>query len=238
MKQVIDSYRKFDYSDVYHRLYKYATVTLSNSYFDILKDRLYTFAPRSHGRRSAQTALHEIVTKFAQMLAPIVPFTADEIWENIQGKRAASVHLSEFEEDHLRDEDSELIERWQDIFLVRGRPANDEDQSIGVQSALERARERKVIGSSLEARITINTGSQGIALLKRFSDEELKEIFIVSEVVLKERGSGKAFSVDVEHANGTKCERCWHWSETVGKNQRVPEVDERCIRQLEEGWGL
>ena len=261
MKQVIDSYKKFDYSDVYHRIYKYATVTLSNTYFDILKDRLYTFAPKSRGRRSAQTALHEIVTKFARMLAPIIPFTADEIWEYIPGKLEASVHLSEFEEAQLRDENVELIKRWRYIFLVSGRPAADGEQSVGVQSALERAternvigsslavqddalsaleleRERKKIGSSLEASITIKTGSEGIKLLRRFSDEELIEIFIVSEVVLEEHGSGTAFSVRVEHAKGQKCERCWHWSETVGKDPRVPEVDERCIRQLEEGWGL
>jgi isoleucyl-tRNA synthetase len=264
MKQVIDSYKKFDYSDVYHRLYKYATVTLSNTYFDILKDRLYTFAPASRDRRSAQTALHEIVTKFARMLAPIIPFTADEIWDNIPGKLEPSVHLSEFEEARLRDLDEALIARWRYIMIVRGRPAGDE-QSIGVQSALDVARERKVIGlsrevedvvrrvvlselesarerkeigSSLEASITINTGSEGIEFWRRFSDEELKEIFIVSKVVLKEQGSGTAFSVDVKHASGTKCERCWHWSETVGKDPRVPQVDERCIRQLEEGWGL
>lgn len=237
MKQVIDSYKKFDYSDVYHRLYKYATVTLSNTYFDILKDRLYTFAPESRDRRSAQTALHEIVTKFAQMLAPIIPFTADEIWENIPGKREASVHLSEFEEAQLRDEDAALLTRWGYILIVRGRSAGDEE-GIGVQSALEIEREQKRIGSSLKASITINTGSEGIELLTRFSNEELKEIFIVSEVVLKEQGSGTAFSIDVKHAAGEKCARCWHWSETVGKDPRVPEVDQRCIRQLEEGWGL
>ena len=234
MKQVIDSYKKFDYSDVYHRLHKYATVTLSGGegYFDILKDRLYTFAPASRGRRSAQTALHEIVTKFARMLAPIIPFTADEIWENIPGRREASVHLSEFEEAQLRDEDTELIERWRYVFKVRGGVHRG-----AVQSALEFARERKEIGSSLEARITISTGSDGVELLRQFSDEELAEIFIVSEVVLKVHEPG-GISVDVEHAPGEKCERCWHWSETVGKDPRVPQVDERCIRQLEEGWGL
>jgi isoleucyl-tRNA synthetase len=172
------------------------------------------------------------------MLAPIIPFTADEIWENIPGRGEASVHLSEFEEAQLRDEDEALITRWRYIFLVRGRPADDDEQSIGAQSALERARERKEIGSSLEASITINAGSGGIDLLKQFSDEELKEVFIVSEVELKVRGSGTAFSVDVKPANEPKCERCWHLSETVGKDPRVPEVDERCIRQLEEGWGL
>jgi isoleucyl-tRNA synthetase len=177
------------------------------------------------------------VTKFALMLAPIVPFTADEIWENIPGEHKASVHLSEFEEGELRDHDVELIDRWRYVYLVRGRQ-EDGTRSVGVQSELEFARERKEIGSSLEATITINTGSDGIELLKQFSDEELQEIFIVSEVVLKEKGSGKAFSVDVRHATGEKCERCWHWSETTGKDPRVPQVDERCIRQLEGGWGL
>jgi isoleucyl-tRNA synthetase len=166
------------------------------------------------------------------MLAPIIPFTADEIWENIPGKLEASVHLSEFAEAQLRDEDVELIERWRSVFHVRGGLERG-----GAQSALEFARERKEIGSSLEARITISTGSAGIELLRRFSDEELAEIFIVSEVVLKLHEPG-GISVDVEHANGTKCERCWHWSETVGKDARVPQVDERCVRQLEEGWGL
>ncbi len=231
MHQVIESYKKFDYSDVYHRLYKYATVTLSNTYFDILKDRLYTFAPASRDRRSAQTALHEIVTKFARMLAPILPFTADEIWENIPGKLEASVHLSEFEETKLRDENAELIKRWRFVDKVRGGA-----QRGGVQSALELERERKKIGSSLEATITIKTDSEGIASLRHFSDEELAEIFIVSKVVLKVHEPG-GISVDVEHASGEKCERCWRWL-TLADDWRVRGVCDRCVRQLEEGWGL
>jgi len=198
-------------------------------YMDVLKDRLYTFAPKSHGRRSAQTTLYRIVDSFTRLLAPVLCFTADEIWEALPGSRAASVHLAEFPDGSEQPSDEELIRRWDErqmgILYVRSE----------VQKALEQKRSDKTIGASLEAKVTLSASGALYDLLKEREDQ-LPSIFIVSQVDLTQGGEG--LEIRVEHASGKKCERCWNWSETVGVDQRVPEVDERCIRQLEEGWGL
>jgi isoleucyl-tRNA synthetase len=231
-RKVVDAYKRFDYTTVYHALYSYATVTLSNIYIDILKDRLYTFAPKSVGRRSAQTALYEIVDGFTRLLAPILAFTADEIWENLPGKREASVHIAEFPEGEAREGDEELLKRWSEreggILHVRAF----------VQLVLERRRTVGVIGSSLDAKITLEVPAKQFELLRCLSEDELLETFIVSKITLVKTEDAALTAKVVDHADGRKCERCWHWSETVGRDPRVPTVDERCIRQLEEGWGL
>src|SRR5581483_505248 len=144
-RKVVDAYRRFEYTTVYHTLYNYATVTLSAVYIDILKDRLYTFAPKSAGRRSAQTALYKIVDAFTRLLAPVLPFTADEIWENLPGEREASVHMAEFAEACAHDGDAELLARWSKLFEARSL----------VQKALEEKRNEKVIGASLEAHVRL-----------------------------------------------------------------------------------
>ena len=224
-RKVVEAYRRFEYTTVYHTLYNYATVTLSAIYIDILKDRLYTFAPKSTGRRSAQTALYEIVDRFARLLAPILAFTADEIWEALPGTRAASVHLAEFPEVEARAEDKELLGRWERLLEIR---------SI-VQKALEEKRNEKVIGASLEAKVTLRATGETLDLLKRY-EEQLPAIFIVSEVGLEEGGAAEP-EVSVRRADGLKCERCWNYSESVGSDARYPSLDARCIRQVEEGWG-
>ena len=223
-------------------------MTLSNVYIDILKDRLYTFAPKSEGRRSAQTALYRIVDTLARLLSPILVFTADEIWESLPGQREASVHIAEFPNADEKNGDCDLLSRWESLLEIRSL----------VQKALEEKRNQKVLGSSLEATVSLRASGWALDLLKDCEDQ-LADLFIVSKVILDSGIAPRAqytFSpphgistqitstlldvqeIDVKHARGAKCERCWHWSETVGKDRRVPEVDERCIRQLEEGWGL
>jgi isoleucyl-tRNA synthetase len=223
-RKVVEAYRQFDYTTVYHALYHYATVTLSNVYIDILKDRLYTFAPKSVGRRSAQTALYDIVDCFARLLAPILVFTADEIWESLPGSREASVHIAEFPKEEPTDSDAELLATWARLFEVR---------SI-VQKALEEKRNAKVIGASLEAKVTLWAAGETYELLARYEDQ-LPSIFIVSQVALH-RGDEGGVRVEVEHADGLKCERCWNWSTSVGADARFPTIDARCVRQIEEGW--
>jgi isoleucyl-tRNA synthetase len=223
-RRVVEAYKRFDYTTVYHTLYNYATVTLSAVYIDILKDRLYTFAPKSVGRRSAQTALYEIVDRFTRLLAPILSFTADEIWENLPGLRAASVHLAEFPE-VPEESDKELLVRWERLFEVRS----------SVQKVLEEKRNEKLIGASLEASVRILAGKETLDLLREYEDQ-LPTILIVSRVELRESESAE-LAIEVEHAPGAKCERCWNWSETVGQDSRYPTLDARCVRQIEEGWG-
>ena len=223
-RKVLDAYQRFEYTTVYHTLYNYATVTLSAIYIDILKDRLYTFAPKSAGRRSAQTALYQIVDAFARLLAPVLVFTADEIWESLPGEHEASVHLAEFADARARDGDAELLARWGKLFEVRST----------VQKALEEKRNAKVIGASLEAHVTVRTTGETLAQLAAYEDQ-LADIFIVSGVTLEASASGD-LEVTVTHADGAKCERCWHWGDTVGADARFPTIDARCVRQLEEGW--
>jgi isoleucyl-tRNA synthetase len=239
-RKVVEAYGRFDYTTVYHALYNYATVTLSAVYIDILKDRLYTFAPKSAGRRSAQTALYEVVDRFARLLAPILAFTADEIWEALPGKgRAASVHLAEFPKAEAREGGKELLARWGRLLEIRS----------AVQKALEEKRNEKVIGASLEARVTLRAGGDTLRLLREY-EAQLPAIFIVSQVALEEASVGAAgaesragaepagaLQVVVGHADGLKCERCWNYSESVGGDARYPTLDARCVRQVEEGWG-
>ncbi|MEK6324692.1 MAG: class I tRNA ligase family protein, partial [Acidobacteriota bacterium] len=231
-RKVDDAYKRFDYTTVYHSLYNYATVTLSNVYIDILKDRLYTFAPKSVGRRAAQSALYQIVDTFTRLLAPILCFTADEIWETLPGTREVSVHLAEFPKVEKREGDEALFKRWDEremgILFIRSE----------VQRALEQKRNEKLIGASLEAKVTLSAGRDQYKLLREYEDQ-LPAIFIVSQVELLESEIGglEILEIKVEHAEGAKCERCWNWSETVGKDPRFPTLDARCVRQIEEGWG-
>jgi isoleucyl-tRNA synthetase len=138
------------------------------------------------------------------------------------------VHLAEFPDVENREDDRALLERWNDrekgILHIR---------SV-VQQHLEIARTQKIIGASLEAKVNVLAGENQFNLLKSIEDE-LTAIFIVSQVVLS-KGESEELVVKVAHADGAKCERCWNWSEIVGRDPRFPTLDERCIRQIEEGW--
>jgi len=219
--KVLAAYKSFEFHLVYHALYNFATVTLSARYFDIIKDRLYTFAPRNKARRSAQTALFAIADALARMLGPILVFTADEVWENLPGRSEAqpSVHMSQFpkasEVDH-----SNLLSDWGGLFEVR-------DQ---VLRALEEARVAKEIGSSLEAKVTLTATGNTMRLLQSH-ESELRYIFIVSQVELRE---GEELTISVSHADGEKCERCWNYSTKVGESLKFPTICERCAAALEE----
>jgi isoleucyl-tRNA synthetase len=229
-KNVLEAYESYGFHTVYHALYQFSTVTLSARYFDIIKDRLYTSAPRSRARRSAQTALYIICDALARLLAPVLVFTADEIWENLPpvsegNARPVSVHLAEFPGSQ-RDADAELLKRWEQLFEVRDV----------VLRALEEARSAKVIGSSLEARVLIAASGDHYRLLNRYLDD-LRYLFIVSQVELTESvESAGVDGVDVRvaRAEGQKCERCWNYSTRVGESSRYPTACERCVEALAE----
>jgi isoleucyl-tRNA synthetase len=218
------AYEAYEFHTVYHTLYQFATVTLSARYFDIIKDRLYTAAPRSHARRSAQTALLSIVGALARMLAPILCFTADEIWENLpEGSHSASVHLAVLPEPATGD-NSALASTWEELFMVR-------DQ---VLMQLEAARTAKTIGSSLEARVVLRVGAPMRELLAPYADQ-LRYLFIVSQVELTDADADDPnLTVEIQRADGEKCERCWNYSVRVGENERYPTACERCVAALAE----
>jgi isoleucyl-tRNA synthetase len=221
------AYEAYDFHGVYQRLHQFCTVTLSARYFDILKDRLYTFAPRNPARRSGQTALYRIADALARMLATILAFTADEIWENLPAddNRARSVHLALLPK-AADDGKTDLLTSRAHLFGYR-------DAVLG---KLEEARVAKMIGSSLEARVEISAGSHAYEQLKQ-RQEDLRYLFIVSEVELLEPNSeieANAIEVTVVRARGEKCERCWNYSTRVGEASKYPTVCERCVEALEE----
>ncbi len=218
IKTVRDAYDVYEFHTAYHALYRFCTVTLSARYFDILKDRLYTFAPRNQARRAAQTALFRIADALARMLAPLLVFTADEIWENLpaDNERPEFVHLAVFP-DAQGAVNEDLVSNWKHVL-----------------QALEEARVAKVIGSSLDARVEIAATGASYDLLLRYRDQ-LRYIFIVSQVELTRSDEGAdGFVVKVLPAEGEKCERCWNYSTRVGESSRYPNVCERCVAALEE----
>ena len=229
VSEVRVAYEAYDFHGVYQTLHHFCTVTLSARYFDIIKDRLYTFAPRNKARRSAQTALYRIAGALARMLAPILVFTADEIWENLTNSNEdvlPSVHVGLLPAAAGGDDQAELLTAWAHLFGYR-------DQ---VLAKLEEARIAKVIGSSLEARVEISAGSHAYEKLSAHQDD-LRYLFIVSEVALLEPNAEIAaddLQVTIARAHGEKCERCWNYSTRVGESSRYPTVCERCVEALEE----
>lgn len=221
-QKVLDAYERYDFTGVYQGLYSYSTIELSSLYFDILKDRLYTAAPKSTARRSAQTALYEIVHRLARLSAPVLAFTSDEIWENIPGatSQAASVHMTVFPTLVEQWQDNAILDRYDRLFGIR-------DQ---VMKALEDARNARLIGAALEAKVTIASNAETRAFLESFG-EELRFIFIVSQVVLED---GAELKVSVEAAAGEKCDRCWHYTTDVGSDERYQGACARCAATLNE----
>jgi isoleucyl-tRNA synthetase len=204
----------------------------------VLKDRLYISAPKSHARRSAQTAIWRIGEALVRLLAPIMSFTSEEVWDYLPKTtgRSESVHLALFpsaaeilgnaagsSEEKPCDEKS--IQDWTALRSVR-----DE-----VLKALEEARNNKLIGTGLEAQVTVSASDPVYSVLSRYA-EQLRYLFIVSAVTLIE-GSGNGTGqvhVEVKKADGAKCERCWNYSTHVGEDKTYPTVCERCSTVLKE----
>ncbi len=227
-EKVLRGYESYDFQAAYHALYQFCTVTLSARYFDIIKDRLYIFAPKSVERRSAQTALYRIMETLCRLLSPILVFTADEAWENLPGQKLQSVHLAEFSDGTpassrlygRQDGGVPLLDNWERIFLIR-----DE-----VLKALELARIAKQIGSSLEAKVIFTADKDTTMFLLDYY-EDLRYIFIVSQVEVHE---GDAAKVEIQKADGEKCERCWNYSTRVGEFEKYSTICERCFDALNE----
>lgn len=217
VSRVTAAYAAYDFQGAYNALYNFCTVTLSARYFDIIKDRLYIMAPASRLRRSAQTALYQVADALSRLLAPILVYTADEAWENLPGHNVPSVHVAEFPGAQAAD-NSELLANWERLFAIR-----DE-----VLKALETARNEKQIGSSLEAKVLLETDAQTARFLLDYYDQ-LRYLFIVSQVEVRE---ADALSVTIERADGAKCDRCWNYSTRVGEFTDYPTVCERCHEAL------
>jgi len=216
--QVLEWYRGFEFHHIYHAVNEFAISDLSAFYLDVLKDRMYTFAPSSLARRSAQTVLWKITEALVRLVAPILSFTADEVWDYLPqvAGREASVHLALFPkpEDVYPEDPTKLLTEWKQIFAVR-------DAAMLV---LEEARQEKRIGKGLEADIEIQATGDLLALL-RVHHGGLKEILNVSAVKLLE---GPTLSAAALPAAGTKCTRCWNFMPVVSNYGVWESVCTRC----------
>ena len=228
--RVRKGYDEFEFHTIFHALNNFCSVDLSAVYLDILKDRLYTFRKDSPLRRGSQTVLFEIVVALTKLMAPVLSFTAEEIWrtlpESVRAEaNAESVHIAMFPEVDPRWADPTLAQRWERLLEVR----------TAVQAALEVKRREKVIGAPLEARVVIEADASAYEFLKGYG-QDLSSFFIVSEVVLKAVApvpGSSGFAITVEKATGAKCERCWNYRSAVGASADHPTLCDRCIEAVQ-----
>lgn len=223
LDEVIDkckaAYDKFDFHIVYSTMRDFCTIDLSNFYLDILKDRLYVEKADSESRRAAQTVIYNILRTMTLYLAPVISFTAEEIWGYLPRSSkddAASVFFNQMPEKSGVVADEEFMERWEKI---------DELRDV-VNKALEEARAQKLIGKSLEAKVTLKCGRDCYDFTKSV-EGDLVAAFIVSAVEV-EKSEFDGVEVKVEVAPGQKCERCWTHNDTVGKCAEHPTLCARC----------
>jgi isoleucyl-tRNA synthetase len=226
------AYDAFEFHVVYHALNNFCSVDLSALYLDVVKDRLYCEGATSIGRRSAQTALHAILDALVRVMAPVLSFTAEEIWSYMPRAdgRSDSVLLTDFPQPDPSRTDARLAADWERLLEVRA----------AVTKALEALRKRGEIGHSLEACVRLAaTGDLATVLGSR--RRLLPEVLIVSQVELSTPSelAGEqvlpGLAIDVERAGGTKCGRCWNYRADVGSDGRFPAVCGRCAGVLASG---
>ncbi|MBI2461818.1 MAG: isoleucine--tRNA ligase [Candidatus Rokubacteria bacterium] len=243
IERVRKAYETYQFHLVYHALQNFCAVDLSALYLDITKDRLYCSRADAPGRRSAQTACYRVLDALVRLMAPVLTFTAEEVWDHMPGAdKAESVHLMDFPEPDPAWLLEDMERTWERLLEVRSE----------VSRALEQARAAKLIGAGLDARVTLYLqdvpgGDRHLDLWPLLSEREalLRELFIVSQLQLLSGSSAAepspgrrvvlggqrvaGLTVEVEHARGAKCERCWVWSEAVGRDPEHPGLCERCL---------
>ena len=238
VKKCREWYANYEFHRVYHAIHDYCVVDLSAFYFDVLKDRLYTKAPKNKSRRSAQTAVWKISDALVRLAAPVLVFTAEEIWKYLPKTtgRPESVHIAVFPDaaEVACGIAAKEAEKWERLAQVRS----------AVLVALEQARAAKSIGGGLEAMVRLHANSKapGLQELLKEKGSLLPALFIVSQVAVDSAdGHGlipsetlPGLAVKIERAGGKKCERCWNYSTHVGENARYPTVCERCSEALAE----
>ncbi|MBW4027337.1 MAG: isoleucine--tRNA ligase [Acidobacteria bacterium] len=218
-EKVLRWYEEFEFHRVYHAVTEFCVADLSALYLDLLKDRMYTFAPASRERRSAQTALWKITEALVRLVAPILSFTADEVWGYLPAVagRESSVHIALFPKpEELAPKDTTAD--WQRLLVIR-------DEAL---KSLEEARKDKRIGKALEAKVRISAESDALALLTKY-EGALKELLNVSQVELM---GGDSLVVETLPADGTKCERCWNYRTDVAQFGPWSTVCGRCAEAL------
>jgi isoleucyl-tRNA synthetase len=224
-ESVMSAYQKLEFHVIYQEVNGFCTTEMSSFYLDILKDRMYTSRGNSLQRLSAQTVMFRILETLVRILAPVLSFTADEVWQFMPGEREESVHLAAFPPRSPECLDDALAARWDRIIKVRS----------DVSKALELARVAKTIGHSLDAAVVITAPPELLGFLQNYASE-LNSIFIVSKATLATELNGEAWAsetleglkIQVTAAPGVKCERCWYYSEELGTDASHPTICPKC----------
>ena len=232
IKDVTDGYESYEYHNVYHAVHNFCIVDMSNFYLDVIKDRLYVEKTDSATRRAAQTVIYRILEALTLLISPILAFTSDEIWRSMKHTSKVNPDRAVYNDMPVVSEiscDEGFMETWDKIHALRDN----------VQKALEEARNAKVIGASLEAKVTLFAKGDTFEFLSGVKDK-LADVFIVSAVELKNEGEGafkgsfEGVSVTVEKAGGHKCERCWKYTEDIGSDPNHPDICARCAKVVSE----
>jgi len=231
-KEIIEHYENYEFLQVCQKISHFCSLDLGGFYLDIIKDRQYTSGKNSHARRSAQTALYHIAEALVRWIAPVLSFTADEIWQNIPGERSASVQLETWYQGLSEMPESAALNAafWQRVMDVK----------TAVNKELEAQRGEGLVRSSLEAKVTLFASAELKPVLEQLADE-LRFVLITSEVSVQDfteaQGAAETdvpgLAVKVEKIDATKCERCWHHREDVGVDERHEQLCARCVENVE-----
>ncbi|MDA3903015.1 MAG: isoleucine--tRNA ligase [Desulfuromusa sp.] len=231
VQKVADAYDKYEFHVIYQAVHNFCAIDLSAFYLDILKDRLYTSSEQSIAYRSARSTMYQIVDALTRMLAPVLTFTADEIWQRLPGEREASVHLAAFPQANSNYLDDQLEQRYEQLQKVRSE----------VSRQLEKARADKQLGQSLEAKILLDAPASYQPLLTEYLPL-LPTYFIVSQVELTDNLTAaveaeniSGLKLQVLPADGEKCERCWNYATNIGQTSEHPTICARCADVLAVG---
>ena len=234
IERVKRAYRDYEFHLVFHRLHQFCAVEMSSIYLDILKDRLYISQAGSQARRSAQSTLYELLFDLTRLMAPILSFTAEEIWTHLPGSgREESVHMASLPEPLPGLPDEDLLAKYEFLLNVR-----DE-----INRGLEEARRAKVLSTSQEARVLLGTGNQELFSRLSQSAADLKILNQVAELSVTNQQASLSHAlpaqeipdlyVQVNKATGEKCVRCWFTLASVGQDSQHPQICHRCLKVLE-----
>jgi isoleucyl-tRNA synthetase len=231
---IVNAYDSYEMHRIYHLLHNFCVVDMGGFYLDIIKDRLYTTPPDSRARRSAQTAMYHIAEALVRWLAPILTFTADEIWEHLPGDRSQPLFAAEWYEGLFGIDAGQITARfWERVIEIRAL----------VSRELESLRNSKVIGANLDAQVTLYGPDSLVQELAPLNDE-LRFVLITSEASIRPVEQAPEEAAEMELEDGTrmritvaasphdKCPRCWHRRADIGTSPEHPELCARCVTNV------